>query len=136
VAEFGGEHNIKTAVDTVTRVLEIHGIDAGTLNPWYFPSAEEYSKLLERLGFDDVHTLVHDRPTVLPDGENGIYHWLDMFMDVFFDALPLESRHDARDQAVSLPKPMLLRDGNWVIDYRRLRVFATKPLTQATSGIL
>jgi hypothetical protein len=47
VAEFGGHGNVETVIKAISEVLyEDYGIDASKLNPWFFPSIAEYSKLL------------------------------------------------------------------------------------------
>lgn len=36
---------------TLHQVLAEHGVDASTVDPWFFPSPEVYTALLEKAGF-------------------------------------------------------------------------------------
>lgn len=52
VAEFGGKGNVEGIYHAIRLVLlDSHGIDAATRNPWYYPSIGEYASLLEAHGF-------------------------------------------------------------------------------------
>jgi len=106
VAEFGGKGNIAAVVG------------ATGSNPWYFPSIGEYASLLEASGLEVDLATLFDRPTVV-EGENGMREWLTMF----FTPLLLEVE---MQRVIAALRPKLYRDGNWVIDYRRLRIVATK----------
>src|SRR5690606_28278575 len=88
VAEFGGKGNVERVVQSLIDILyDEYGIDAGTLNPWYFPSIGQYSTLLEQQGFRVVYASHFDRPTEMTDGEDGLRHWLTGFAGNFFSTL-------------------------------------------------
>lgn len=129
VAEFGGKGNVAAIVRSLSTVLEKdYGVDAGTLNPWYFPSLAEYSSLLEGLGFRVIYAAHFDRPTKLGEGEDGLSHWLkgfaeDSFLSAFDEAEKLAILQKTADSAQS----ELFRDGYWYADYVRLRIVAVKP---------
>lgn len=127
VAELGGKGNVQSVIDGISGILaEEYGIDAGERNPWYFPSAGEYSTLLERQGFTVNLVSYFDRPTPLSDGENGLNHWLDSFADDFFPEFSKAEKAALYKKIKQKLKLQLYLDGVWVADYKRLRIAATK----------
>ncbi|KQO18430.1 class I SAM-dependent methyltransferase [Paenibacillus sp. Leaf72] len=128
VAEFGGKGNVETIVQAIGEVLhEEFGMDAGKLNPWYFPSIAEYSALLEQQGFRVTYAAHFDRPTKIKDNEQGLNHWLRGFADNFFKALFEEERTAVCSKIAAKARNELFHDGSWYADYKRLRVMAIKP---------
>ncbi|MNB78641.1 Trans-aconitate 2-methyltransferase [compost metagenome] len=127
IAEFGGKGNVDTVIRSIGEVLSgKYGIDAASLNPWYFPSIAEYSTLLERQGFRVVYAVHFDRPTPMEDGENGLSHWLNGLADDFFKEIPASERGPVYDQIADKARSSLFHDGQWVLDYVRLRIAAVK----------
>ncbi|WP_211748812.1 class I SAM-dependent methyltransferase [Paenibacillus sp. Marseille-Q4541] len=126
VAEFGGQHNVEIAVQAITQVLKEQGVDAASLNPWYFPSIGEYSSLLEKQGFRVTYALHFDRPTPMQDGEIGLRHWLNGFAGPFFRDVSPEFKEAAYDRIEQITRPDLYDNGNWAVDYKRLRIRAIK----------
>ena len=117
VAEFGGRGNVKTILETLSKVTH------QTLQPWYFPTISEYATLLESAGLEVVYATLFDRPT--PLGEAGLSGWLEMFGQRFF---PEKSQDEWQQitNAVEDKARSLYQNGQWVADYRRIRVVATK----------
>src|SRR5215204_6128812 len=127
VAEMGGKGNIATIIDAIYQALDDEGIPRERVrNPWYFPSIGEYASLLERAGFEVALVQLFDRPTPLDDCPNGIADWLRMFGSNFLAAVPPSRRTHFQERVNELTRPLLYRDGSWVADYRRLRLWATK----------
>ena len=126
VAEFGGKNNVGTVVQAISEVLMEQGIDAGKLNPWYFPSIGEYSILLEKHGFRVTYVLHFDRPTPMQDGEGGLRHWLDGFASPFFTDVSPEFLNKTYEEIAERTKSVLYHEGTWNIDYKRLRIRAIK----------
>lgn len=104
VAEFGGKGNIASVVAAAGR------------NPWYFPSIGRYAGLLEAHALEVVQASLFDRPTKV-EGEQGLREWVGMFYEP-----PLEEEVITRME--SELRPRLFCDGNWFIDYKRLRIVA------------
>ena len=52
VAEMGGYGNIAHIHRALYAALGRRGIDAATIDPWYYPTPEDYGRLLERQGFE------------------------------------------------------------------------------------
>ena len=120
VAEFGGKGNIKQIVESW------HAILPGPIPAkHYFPSIPEYTALLENAGFEVRFAQLFDRPTPL-EGDRGMENWLKQFGWYNFETLPPEKRQSALAEVVAYLKPNLYRGGQWIADYRRLRVSAIK----------
>jgi len=123
VAEFGGEGNAYHLVDAMKQVFDMHPEWGVFENPWYFPSTEEYSALLQSAGFS-VDTIEQiPRPTPIDD----IIHWLDVFTNGITKDLSPEQFAVFKQECREIARPKLYneKDG-WMVDYVRLRVKATK----------
>jgi len=89
VAEFGGKGNVEKILDGVGRVFEKKG-RGKTSNPWFFPSDEEYRRLLQEEGFEVLSCSLVERPTPVPAGPGT---WLEIFGGPFFkDATDAERK--------------------------------------------
>ena len=117
VAEFGGRGNVKTIIDALSEVTNQH------LQPWYFPTVAEYATLLESVGLEVIYAALFNRPTPLE--ETGLAGWLDMFGKRFFAELPEKEWKEITDK-VEEKAEKLYQSGQWIADYRRIRVVATK----------
>lgn len=124
VAEFGGEGNVQ---GILTALSQVSGRQ--DLNPWYFPSLGEYVALLESVGLKVTFAHIFDRPT--PLGAAGLAGWLEMFGQRFFAELS-SAEWTALVKKVEAALVTLYKRaengeaGEWVADYRRLRIVATK----------
>ena len=126
VAEMGGGPNVVQILGVMDEVLSRRGFPGLQGHPWYFPSPEEYSGLLEAGGFEVLTMELIPRPTRLPGDIGG---WLDTFCESFFRVLPEEERVPTRDEMVTSLEPVLAdENGVWWADYVRLR-FAAKRTT-------
>lgn len=129
VAEMGGHGCAASVIVALVAVLERRGLNRPEPMPWFFPTPEQYSDLLEEAGFfiKKMH-LIH-RPTPLPTGMEG---WMATFSQPFFGALPEDERESAHQEAINLLRPVLQdHQGAWVADYVRLRFEA---VLQADGG--
>lgn len=125
VAEFGGAGNVASVRAAAIDALARRGIDGSSLDPWYFPSSEEYRARLEAHGFRIVEISLFDRPTILP---GPLSDWLETFAQSFLAPLGMEERGVAKDEIERAMAPMLkARDGVWSVDYVRLRFCAVRP---------
>jgi trans-aconitate methyltransferase len=128
VAEFGGKDNCREVVEALRVALAERGISADERFPWYFPSIGEYTSLLEQQGFRVTLASHFDRPTTMPDGDKGLRHWLDSFAASFFTGLTAEARDQVCERTAALLRPTRFQNETWVVDYKRIRVIALKPL--------
>lgn len=119
VMEQGGHGNTRTLLAAVRDV-------AGELeSPWFYPTIGEYSALLERAGFEVRFATLFDRPTVV-EGENGLEDWLKMFGGKLFAGISEDRQREIRREVAGRLRAVMYRNGNWIVDYRRLRVVAVK----------
>ncbi len=126
VAEFGGKGNVQTVINALERALSELGINMQNKNPWYFPSIGEYASLLEKQGFSVTYALHFSRPTIMPDGDRGIDHWLNGFAGSYLRGLDILGRSNVIRKVTELCRPTLYKNGQWYIDYKRLRIMAEK----------
>ncbi|KAL0576219.1 hypothetical protein V5O48_005755 [Marasmius crinis-equi] len=105
-------------------VLERRRYDPKSLDPWYFPSPEEYSKLLSQHGFEVQHISLNPRLTPLPAGMEG---WLEVFVRSSW----LKNFDDEEAKEIMNEVEKICRvdcqdgEGNWSMTYVRLRFVAT-----------
>ncbi len=124
VGEFGGAGNAATIVSALSKALEKRGLDAATLNPWYFPTIEDYQTRLESRGFEVSRIALIPRPTPLPTGIRG---WLSTFANSFTTVLPSSERDAFLDEVTASLAPTLCDAlGQSIADYVRLRFSARK----------
>lgn len=125
VAECGGAGCVAKISAALTAALQRRGIDAARVNPWYFPTAEDYGDRLRTRGFAVTSIALIQRPTPLP---GDITAWLDTFAESFTAALPATQRAAFVDDVREALRPELCNaDGQWTADYVRLRFAALKP---------
>ena len=126
VGECGGSGNTATVVHALARALSKRGINAGTINPWYFPTVEEYRHKLEAQGFFVSAIALMPRPTPLP---GNIVGWLETFVQSFMAPIPMAERAAFLAEVAALCRATLCdSDGQWTVDYVRLRFAATRPV--------
>ncbi len=125
VAECGGHGCVATIVAALDRALGERGVDSRTLNPWYFPTAEDYAARLRARGFVVRSIALFPRPTPLPGDVTG---WLETFAESFTRPLPVSARRPFLEEVQDLLRPDLCDGaGRWTADYVRLRFAADKP---------
>jgi trans-aconitate methyltransferase len=124
IGEFGGKGNVAKIRSALHAGLRRHAIDPIPIDPWYYPSSEEYSELLSKAGFIVNYIDLIPRPTRLP---GDILDWLEIFAQPFTQALA-EPKRGSFLKEVRNELATCLRDGDgkWTADYVRLRFKATK----------
>lgn len=115
VAEFGGLHNVATVSEA-----------AGGAHPWYFPGIPEYGAVLERAGLELRQAWLFPRATKMDDPVSGLRSWITMFGAHWLNRVPESERESWFQRVEAEARPKLFRDGDWYIDYWRLRVMAVK----------
>lgn len=126
VAEFGGKGNVIGFTNAANDTLKEMGYEIPTF-PWYFPSIGEYTSLLEKAGFNVVYARLYDRPTKLSDGEDGLRNWAKMFGSKLIANVPSKKHSTIMKSIENKLIDKLSNDGNWYMDYRRIRVVGIKP---------
>jgi len=124
VAECGGYGCVATIEGALLDALASRGIDGRHVNPWYFPTVEDYRARLEAQGFAVPTIALIPRPTPLP---SDITAWLETFAESFTAALPVAERRAFLAEVQTRLRPELCdAQGRWTADYVRLRFAAQK----------
>ncbi len=125
VGEFGGAGCVQAIRSALHDSLTRRGFDAASLDPWTFPTAEQYEELLTRHGFTVEFLNLFPRPTLLPGDLAG---WLETFAEPFLGALDARERPAVVDEVREALRSRLYDpDRGWVADYVRLRFAARSP---------
>ncbi len=124
IAEMGAEGNVISVREALSAAVERRGIDAAAIDPWYFPTADEYRDRLEAQGFQigSIERVV--RPTRVAA---GMAAWLETFAGAFLSALPAAERPALIAEVTDSVRELLQQDNDWVVDYVRLRFAARRP---------
>ncbi|HKV26484.1 MAG TPA: methyltransferase domain-containing protein [Candidatus Acidoferrum sp.] len=124
VAEFGGHGCVEKIRKALVEALNRRGLNGEAAVPWYFPTVEEYSALLEKVGFQIEKIALVPRPTPLPGDVTG---WLETFGESFTARLPEDQRGAYLGEVREVLRPELTNsEGIWIADYVRLRFAASK----------
>jgi SAM-dependent methyltransferase len=124
VAECGGYGCVAKIRGALGAALARRGLDAQAVDPWYFPSAEEYAQRLQRAGFVVRSIALIPRPTPLPTGLAG---WLGTFAQTQLAAVDVAERAALIAEVCAQLEGELLGPEGWSADYVRLRFAADKP---------
>ena len=76
IGEFGGFMNCSAIRSALHQVVRERGHDPTLMDPWYFPTTDEYRELLELAGFMVQHISLVPRITPL---DTDLYGWLTTF---------------------------------------------------------
>lgn len=124
VAEFGGMGNVAAIRTAIIAVLKGYGIETDLAHIWYFPTAEEHRRRLQRGGFDVEEIALIPRPTPV---EAGIEAWLATLAAPALALVPEERREAVVARIAALLAPALRDEsGGWRADYVRLRFRARR----------
>ncbi|MFK3937424.1 hypothetical protein ACI2JA_07900 [Alkalihalobacillus sp. NPDC078783] len=77
------------------------------------------------MGFRVTLAMHFDRPTPL-NGEEGLRNWISMFGGSFFAGLSAQEIEDVLSKTEESLRPTLYKDGQWIADYKRIRVVGIK----------
>lgn len=122
--EMGGAGNVQVIRQAVSGALSELGLPA-LPHPWTFPTPGELCTLLEAAGFRVTRLHLFDRPSPLL-GHDGFGAWLAGFGGAWLAPLGPQERAAVLQRAEALARPQLWDGRQWVADYVRLRVLATR----------
>lgn len=126
VAEFGGKGNVQKITAAIINQLGEHGTAYKSEQfPWYYPSIAEYTSIMEQVGFRVTHAQHFDRPTPL-SGEQGLRNWIEMFATSMFEGVTSETKELIITRVEENLREVLFRKGEWIADYKRIRVLGIK----------
>jgi SAM-dependent methyltransferase len=124
VGELGGHGNVAAIATAMRAVGSLRQGDPALVAPWFFPTVEEYDRLLVEGGFTVKEITLVPRPTPLKTGIEG---WLRTFGRSFFDQFPEPARTEVVNEVSELLRPSLCDARNvWTADHIRLRFFAER----------
>jgi trans-aconitate 2-methyltransferase len=129
VAEFNWEGHVGAIVGPHLSVVlsGISGQEPEAHNPWYCPSIDEYAGLLQQHGFDVREAVLVEPPTPpLQGGRWGLESLIQGLAGEFWWELSEDVRSQVINSVEERLPPALYRDGNWIADYRRIRLVAVK----------
>lgn len=122
--EMGGIGNVKRLHAALCKAVTERGIAAETVDPWYFPSPDEYQAKLESVGFKVALMELINRPTALPAGIGG---WIESVAHTFLSVLENHEHEEFIKEIEEEVRPDLCDEhGVWKADYVRLRFLALK----------
>ena len=127
VGEMGGAGNLAILRAGLREEIEDRGYALPDLDPQWYPTVDEFSRVYTTAGFGDVQAIRIDRPTDLPAGIAG---WVKTFRSGWLDVAGVpEEAHDQVAAAVErrLAPELQKEDGTFVADYVRLRFKMVKP---------
>jgi hypothetical protein len=124
VGELGGHGNVAAIATAMRAVGKTRGGDPARVAPWFFPSVDQYRRLLEAGGFRAISIVLVPRPTPLDIGMDG---WLKTFGRSFFEQFAEPDRSEVLTEVMELLRPSLCdSDGRWTADHIRLRFAAVR----------
>jgi SAM-dependent methyltransferase len=117
--EMGGEGNLRKVRDALDEELVIRGyVPPVEASNWY-ASPEEFERVYEAAGFDQIDARLIERPTMI---EHGVAQWVTTFRRGWLDRSGVpEAERETIGEAVAE------RVGSNVVDYVRLRFVMRKP---------
>jgi trans-aconitate methyltransferase len=123
--EMGGHGCVAAIVVALCATLETYGSPhSADLIPWYFPTVDDYTARLERVGFRVEYIALIPRPTPLPTGMRA---WLETFAIPFTNSVAVQKRGAFLDEVTERLRPVLCDEqARWTADYIRLRFLARK----------
>jgi trans-aconitate 2-methyltransferase len=127
VFEMGGHGNIAKLWRAMAQAMEeLHVEDSGDMTPRYYPSIGEYAPMLEAQSLQVTFAVLFDRPTPLEGCEQGLRNWLNMFANAASKLISPPKYEELVLRIEELAHPALFNNGQWTVDYRRLRMIAVK----------
>lgn len=127
VGEMGGEGNIATLRGAIRSELIDRGYALPDRDAQWYPGTDEFRRVYEGAGFEDVQATIIPRETDLP---HGIAAWVMTFRAGWLDiaGVPDEERAGIVAAVERRLEGKLRRpDGSWFADYVRLRFTMRRP---------
>lgn len=133
--EMGGSGNVAEVQAAASAALLHAGVPlerTREANPWFFPSVEHMTTLLQDAGFE-VEVCEHEyRPTRLTaetvDKSGGLEGWVKLMCAQFLEVVQEQDRDGVAKEICDVLEPIITRheDGSRWLGYTRLRAVARK----------
>lgn len=123
VCEFGGFGCAEHIHSTLETCFARHGLLYKRV--FYFPTIGQYAPMLEQAGFRVKYAILFDRPTP-QQGDHGVADWIRMFVKEPFRNVEPTVREEIIRQAEEELRGVLCQDGQWFVDYVRIRFRAQR----------
>ena len=125
VCEFGGFGCAETVHASLDRAFSRRNLIYPRV--FYFPTIGQYAPLVERAGLKVTQAHLFDRWTK-QDTEDGLSDWIRMFVREPMKDLPEDTVKQILREVNDELRPVLYQEGNWYIDYVRIRIKAIKEM--------
>ncbi|KAM3419917.1 hypothetical protein BST61_g3237 [Cercospora zeina] len=135
VFEMGGAGNVaEVQAAVIAALVHVGGVswqDARAASPWFFPSVDGMTKLLEGAGFQAEKCETEYRPSPVTekkaDGSGGLEGWVKLMCAEFVEAAAEEKREAVLKEIQEMIQSVITReDGSQWLGYVRLRAIAKK----------
>jgi trans-aconitate methyltransferase len=130
VGEFAGAGNAGIIRRAIHAALARRGIDPDMVDPWYLPEEADYRRVLHKAGFVIAYLKLFERPVKI------IYplsKWIQTFGSPYIKALKTADEQQFLEEISEQAAGELLgSDGQWTVDYTRIRFLAVRPLEDAS----
>ena len=122
VCEFGGYGCAEKVHSALRQAFNSRGLEYPFY--FYFPTIGEYAPRMEEAGFIVKEAYLFDRPTP-QEGQDGLKNWIKMFCKRAFMNVNENEKENIIDEAVKIARDFLFHDGQWYVDYVRIRIKAS-----------
>lgn len=124
ICEFGGYNNIISISNAFKKALAIH--NDNYISPFYFPKVEDHKQILKNSGFKIEEIYDYDRPTILPNKGLGLRQWVCQFFSADLSKYGEDKQEEILSFVENELRDTMYDTKNWIADYKRIRVIATK----------
>lgn len=124
ICEFGANGCISKIQNAFQNVAKNHGYEYS--NPFYYPTTDEYRRLLEQEGFKIDLLTDYDRPTILSDNRYGLKNFIKQFFANDLRSFSETVQNQMFTEIEAMLRSELWDGRQWIADYRRIRVIAHK----------
>jgi hypothetical protein len=113
--------------DAIHSALRKRGIDPVARDPWFFPTADQYTRLLRSANLDPIQASLCPRSTPFTD----LSEWVRLFGKQFLEGIDPEDEQELVNEVVARCRESGVcywddEKKSWYLDYVRLRVVAVK----------
>lgn len=123
MCEFGGKGCAEAVHSALENIFAERGLSYH--RAFNFQSIGSFAPVLEGAGLTPVFCSLFPRPT-RQKGEDGLKNWILTFLKKPFEGIVGGVRDEIIAEAESRLRAKLYKDGQWFIDYVRIRVKAVK----------